>query len=238
MSYGSNGTEISEAPKISDACESVLHIGLSGDFYGASFGFSHTAVIVAQGGYAVTGQPVGQHKKRLVVEYFLIPVLRAAAGNHQYCGNVAGFRAIVLMACRPGEGSGHDGSVRSAGESHFLRPVWIRRLRLLRPVQQRYAYLEIQRELHSHLGEGPVDFPGRLASLSRLRHYQPALIGRSEHRYCHRNGVVVQQRDFSGYALGALIRTVEEEICLSKRVYGKMEYKCEAAASCVELAVP
>ena len=68
--------------------------------------------------------------------------------------------------------------------------------------------------------------------------YQPPLVGRSEHRYGHRYGVIVQQRDFPRYALRSLVRTVHEEIGLSQRICGEMEYQREAAAPEIEFAVP
>ena len=44
--------------------------------------------------------------------------------------------------------------------------------------------------------------------------YQPSLVGRPEHRYCHRYGVIVQQYDFPRYALGSLVRAVHEKVLL------------------------
>ena len=124
----------------------VLHI-LRRAMDEVACGLAKAPVVVSQRRYPVAGQCIGNHRKRLVLIDFLVPVLEAAAGDHNQYRRLA---AISLRQYqRPFQ---HSVSI---GEGDLLLSVRERPFRCLRPVELFFTRRKCQGQRSSHLFECP-----------------------------------------------------------------------------------
>ena len=153
--------ESAAAPEELHGRERVLHEILRGGVLHVAAGrFAEAAVVVAQRGYPVASEVVGDDQEGLVAEYLLVAVLLPAAADHHHsCGSSAFSVAVnrKSAADRPGKGAGKSRSGGFVGETDLLGAVREGRLRGLGTVQHLLSPGEGERKRESVLAEAAHD---------------------------------------------------------------------------------
>ena len=120
-------------------------------------GSTKATVVVAERGYALSGQSISNHRKRLMLKDFLIAVLKAAARHHNQNG------CLAAISLRKHQRPFQDGV--AIGKRHVLLSIRERADWSLRPVQFGFARSKRQWERHPLLREGSHNLPAQIQTI-------------------------------------------------------------------------
>ena len=128
-----------------DSCQGIILQILCGARYYITRRLSETTVVISQCGDSCFCKCVGDYRKRLVLEYLLVPVLESASGNHDQ------HRRLATTILRSGQCSFQNSiAIRERDISIDINKRADRRLGAL---QSWDAWVQWHRKRHAVLGE-------------------------------------------------------------------------------------